>query len=174
LAEVIGDIKAEDIPDDKEPSEQEKKSREEIQKMKDVQRILGNEEKDEKKKERKPKKICPKYLIIFDDLSSELRSKSVDMLLKTNRHIKARVIISSQWINDLLPGSRRQIGTYILYGGHSEEKMLAIYENADLPISFEKFMELYKDATAEKYNFLYVDSCDGTFRKNFNEKYDTK
>ena len=85
LEEVISGIKAEDIPDDKEPTIEEKKSREEIQKMKHVQRILGNEEKEQvEKKPRKPKKICPKYLIIFDDLSSELRSKSVVMLLKTD------------------------------------------------------------------------------------------
>ena len=47
-------------------------------------------------RKKKPKKISQKYLIIFDDISTELTNPHVSQLLKTNRHYKSKVIISSQ------------------------------------------------------------------------------
>ena len=40
----------------------------------------------------------------------------------------------------------------------------------DLPIDFDKFVSIYRDATSEPYNFLWCDK-NGTFRKNFNKEY---
>ena len=37
-------------------------------------------------------------------------------------------------------------------------------------ISFEEFYDIYKDTTAEKYNFLYINQNSGAMRKNFNQK----
>ena len=122
-------------------------------------------------KKKKPKKISNKYLIIFDDISTELQDKNVSQLLKTNRHYKSKVLISSQWVHDIAPMSRRQIDTYILFGGLNNDKLEKVFENADLNIEFDVFLELYKDATKDKYNFFYVDSSNCTYRKNFNIKY---
>ena len=47
-----------------------------------------------KKKKKKCKYKCCEYMIIFDDLSSELKSKSLLNLLKKNRHYKSKLIIS--------------------------------------------------------------------------------
>jgi hypothetical protein len=123
-----------------------------------------------KVKKRKPKLISPKYIIIFDDLSLELKEPNLNHLLKTNRHYKAKVLISSQYLNDLLPTARRQIDVYILFGGLNEAKLKEIYANADLNISYEEFETLYHDSTAEKYNFFYVDT-NGDYRKNFSHRY---
>lgn len=122
-------------------------------------------------KKRKPKYLSQKYLIIFDDLSLELKTPNLNQLLKTNRHYKAKILISSQYLNDLLPMARRQIDVYLLWGGLNEEKLKELYQNADLDISFEKFQELYNDATKDKYNFFYVDASNVQYRKNFNQQY---
>jgi hypothetical protein len=119
---------------------------------------------------KKPKKISQKYLIIFDDVSSELKDHGVATLLKQNRHYKARVIISTQWPLDISPPSRRQMQYYLLFGGLNDEKLEELYRNSDLNISFEKYLELYKFATAEKYNFFYIDT-DHKYRVKFNKEF---
>lgn len=65
--------------------------------------VPEDEPKEKKKKSKKSKYLAPEYMIIFDDLSSELKSRSLLSLLKFNRHFKAKLIISSQWLHDLLP-----------------------------------------------------------------------
>jgi hypothetical protein len=126
------------------------------------------------RKPRKPKFISPKYIIIMDDLSMELKNPSIAHLLKTNRHYKCKVILSSQYLNDIQPMSRRQIDYYILFGGMSLPKLQELYNNADLSVSFDDFVALYNQATEAKYNFLYVDSVCSTFRKNFDHQFVTE
>ena len=36
---------------------------------------------------------------------------------------------------------------------------------------FELFEQLYLDATAQPFNFLYVGSRENTYRRNFNREY---
>ena len=66
-------------------------------------------------KERKSKYQAPEYMIVFDDLSDELKSKSLFTLMKKNRHFKTKLIISSQWLHDLLPESRKQLDVFIIF-----------------------------------------------------------
>ena len=72
-------------------------------------RALPEPEPEKKKKVKKSKYRCAEYMIVLDDLSNELKSKSLLTLLKKNRHYKSKIIISSQWLHDLLPESRKQI-----------------------------------------------------------------
>ena len=76
-----------------------------------------SEKQSKKKKSKKAKFLAPEYMIIFDDLISELKSRSLFSLLKPHRHFKAKLIISSQWLNDLLPESRKQIDLFLLFKG---------------------------------------------------------
>ena len=128
-----------------------------------VDRILGVA----KPRERKEKKIAPRFLVILDDLSSkELRSKPVETLLKSNRHVFSKVVLSSQYI-DLSPGSRDNIDMFVIFKGLNAEKVGVLYENMHLEISFERFLELYKVATEKKYDFMLVDVNNQAFRRNF-------
>ena len=52
---------------------------------------------DSEDEERKKKKE-PVYIVIFDDLSSELKDKAVPYFMKRNRHFKALCILSSQYL----------------------------------------------------------------------------
>ena len=129
---------------------------------------LLDSDSDEEEEERPPKYRAPDYIFILDDLSHELRYPSLTALLKKNRHFKAKVLLSSQWLNDLKPEARRQIDYFILFKGQSENKLPDIYRDADLPITPEQFQEVYDYATEEPYSFLYIDQGDKTFRRNFN------
>ena len=50
---------------------------------------------------KKPKKKTPEVCFVFDDLSGEIRtSQSLRRLLKMNRHIKSKTIVSSQYVSE--------------------------------------------------------------------------
>ena len=120
----------------------------------------------------KPKKICCKYLLIFDDISSQLRNNPLlTKLLKMGRHFKCTVIISSQYIHDLEPQALENVDYYLLLKGHRGEKIKKVYEYSDPVITFENFLKLYKTATQEPYNFFYIDKNNSSYRKNFNEEF---
>lgn len=134
--------------------------------------ILGFDREDEKArpKRRKEKLLSPEIIFVFDDLSSELRSPHIDFLLKSNRHYKAKILLSSQWPNDIQPSGLKQLDTLILFKGHSEAKLKKLHSDVDLNIPLDQFVRIYKEVTGEnspKYSFLYIDQKDGTFRRNF-------
>lgn len=120
------------------------------------------------KKKKKSKYRSPEYIIIMDDLASELKSTSVTGLLKKNRHFKSKVILSSQYLNDLLPAARKQLDYIILYRGHPDKKLLEVHRDADVALSTQAFINLYKFATKEPFSFLYIDTTNQQFRRNFN------
>lgn len=122
-------------------------------------------------KKRKPKKVSCEYMFIFDDFSSELKDKDISKLLKQHRHYKSKVIISSQYPLDLRKDGRKQLDYWLLFQSHSDEKLKEIYDLCNLSIQFEDFKEIYNQATKEKYNFLYIDTINHIFRKNFNEQF---
>jgi len=129
---------------------------------------------DEDEKEKKPRKLkyrAPDYIIVFDDLSSELKSRSLLSLLKQNRHYKSKVIISSQWLHDLLPESRKQIDLFLIFKGFPIQKIQEIYKDCDSGIPFELFLKIYQKATKKPHSFMYINSRFDQFRRNFNEQF---
>ena len=77
--------------------------------------------------------------------------------------------ISSQWPNDMVPQSIKQLDYMLVFKGINSEKLEHIHKLLDLSISFEKFEELYNYATGtDKWSFLYVSARDQKYRKNFN------
>ena len=137
-----------------------------------VYNLFEDENKLEEKVERQTKKKSVKFVIVIDDMSNGTRDPSIARLLKVHRHLKASVYISSQNCNDIVPAAWRQLDYLLIFGGFSTNlpKLEDIHKNIDLPIDFDKFVQIYRDATAEPYNFLWCDK-NGTFRKNFNKEY---
>lgn len=129
------------------------------------------EEEEDETKPRKSKFRAPEYMIIFDDLSGELKEPSLIELLKKNRHYKTKIIISSQYLNDLKPESRKQIDLMMIFKGFPEEKLLEIYKDTDSSIPFKTFCQLYKQATEQKHSFLYIDTRSDSFRCCFNKQF---
>lgn len=149
----------------------EDKSDDEKNPEEDYQIVRFYEDDDHVEIKAKKKKLTPKYVFIFDDMSHELKYPRIQELIKQNRHFMSKVIISSQYPNDLKPESRKNLDYLILFGGHSDDKLEELFHNIEVPVTFETFLQLYKDATKEKYNFLYIDIPDSKFRKNFNQEY---
>ncbi len=130
---------------------------------------LDPKPKEKRKKRSKFKEIS--RLFIFDDLSSEVRSSSsLKRLLKLNRHLLCKTIISSQWVNDLDPQSINQLDYTFLFKAHNDEKLAEIHRKLDLSIDLETFKDIYKMVTGDKtkFNFLYIDRFE-EYRQNFNK-----
>lgn len=135
-------------------------------------RFAGREFVDEDNNEYKTKSktISPDHILVFDDLSNELRNPILNHLLKTNRHYKMKIILSSQYVHDIAPEAWRQIDYVILFGGHSRSKLEQLHKRLDMSTPFELFHKMYKSATEKKFNFLYVDTINEIFRINFNKQ----
>ena len=104
-------------------------------------------------------------------MGSDLRSASITQLCKVSRHYRAKLIFSSQYLHDLQNSAIKNIDVCLIFKSFNREKLLVLFEGLDLSCSFDQFVEMYKDATHEPFNFLYVDCREGTFRRNFNQEY---
>lgn len=116
------------------------------------------------------KKVSPEFCFVFDDQTDLTRDKSLSRLLKKNRHFKLMNIIGSQDVIDLKPDAIKQMDYVLLFPRINIDKLERVHDNIGLTVSFNKFNELYHDATKEQYNFLYV-SRDDQFRHNMTHKY---
>jgi len=129
----------------------------------------GEAEKEKVKKPYVPKKSVPKYILCFDDLSSDLRHISVIKNLKSNRHRGIMNILSSQYFLDLNTGAMSNLDYMIIFKGQDEDKLEKIHKRLDLGIDYETFKRYYEYAVKTPYSFLYIDIRNDQYRKNFNE-----
>jgi hypothetical protein len=136
--------------------------------------LFENENENEngirKKKEKKIKKLYPEFIFLFDDLGSDLRNKAIDILCKTNRHLKSKVILCGHTLNDLNPGCRKQLDFVLLFKCLTNEKLETLRNDIDLSIPEDEFKQAYEYSTTEPFNFLYISTKDDELRKNFNMK----
>jgi hypothetical protein len=123
-------------------------------------------------KRRASKYEVPEYIFVFDDLSDQLKSKSLTALLKKNRHFKCKIIVSSQYLHDLEPQALKQMDYWLIFAGQPLEKLQKIYKDADVAVDFETFVKVYQNATAKEYCFMYVDVQKDKFRKCFTDEYE--
>ena len=90
-------------------------------------------------------------------------------LLKTFRHYKSKVIVSTQWPNDLPLDARKQFDFFLLFKGHSKEKMKELFNDMGVAIPFEEMYKIYQQVTAKPYKFLYHQhTCE--MRENFDKQ----
>lgn len=133
-----------------------------------LRKMLFGDDEDDEKKPRKLKYLAPDYIMVLDDLSDELKSRSLVTLLKKNRHFLCKILISTQNWNDILPESRKQIDYVLVFKNMVEKKLIEIYRDCNVAITFEQFKKIYDWATQPAYSFMYVDCMNDTFRRNFN------
>jgi hypothetical protein len=129
-------------------------------------------EKEQEKKHRPyvPKKSVPKYILCFDDLSSDLRHISVIKNLKSNRHRGIMNILSSQYFLDLNTGAMSNLDYMVIFKGQDTDKLEKIHKRLDLGIDFNTFKRYYEYAVKNPYCFLWIDIRNDEYRKNFNEQ----
>lgn len=110
------------------------------------------------------------FVVVFDDISDELRDKYIRVFLKKNRHLKCTTIISSQSVKDIEPKAISQLNYILLFRGIPDADLEHIAEYTRLSLPIHMFHKMYEVATAEPYNFLLYDVTDEKFRRNFNQE----
>ena len=133
-------------------------------------------EKKIKKDEKKKKKLLtPEHIFIFDDLSADLRHKSISKLLTKNRHYKLKTFFSCHSVNNLDKMALACVDVFHLFPNISNEKIEELAEKVNITFKNDtkkdpKLQRIYDMATAKPYSFLYIDRNNDEFRKNYNEK----
>ena len=92
----------EELNNDLETKEEEERIKLDKSQQPKPKMVLFPVEESKERKERKPKKLAPEYIFVFDDLGNDLRHPSITQLFKTSRHYKAKVIVSSQSLKVLI------------------------------------------------------------------------
>ena len=124
------------------------------------------------KKEPVQKVHSPDYFIVLDDMSGEIKtSKSLDRLLKQNRHFKTKVVVSSQDPTDLKPTTKNQSIFWLIFKGFSLIRFKDhIYNFLGLKMPPERVYDIYTSVTKEQGSFLFVDKVTAELRANFNQR----
>jgi hypothetical protein len=142
---------------------------------------FGNEEQQEERKEEKEinvikkekknkkNKIYPEHIFVCDDLASDLRNKAIGQLLIKNRHFKSKVILSGHNVTNLLPQARANIDYCVVFKGMADDKVKVLHNDLNLSMDFEKFLEIYKNATEKPYSFLWISTSDDKLRCGFDK-----
>jgi hypothetical protein len=124
--------------------------------------------KEKKKAKKRPKKLWPDYLFVFDDLGESCRSPSIGRFITKSRHFHTRTIFASHSLKDLMPRSTAQSQFILLMGGYNIEQIKELYDKLCFPIPFDKFWKAYQFATHERYHFLFIDRIHNQLRRDFN------
>ena len=162
-----------------EAEEENDENKEQLTRMeKHLMTLFNSDSEDDEdgshKRKKRNKFQSPQYLIYFDDISNELKSPALVTLIKKNRHFLCKLLISSQYCMDLLPGSLRQIDMCFIFKGVPPEKMQKLIKDFDLAIPLDKLLNIYQYATLNKFSFLKIDTQENEYFRNFNFQFDIK
>jgi hypothetical protein len=110
----------------------------------------------------KLKTFADRYLIIFDDqVGSDLFSgKMKKYFIGVNtrhRHYSASFIMMSQGYKEIPKTIRTGWTCALIYKIGNMKEIEVIYEEFQMDLSFDEWFELYRFATQEKHDFLFLD-----------------
>lgn len=145
--------------------------KEKASKISELEKLIEKaKEKDAKRKMEKNKKFrTPEYIFCFDDMGQDLHKSSISQFIIKHRHYKSNMILLSQHLNFINPATKRNMNYLMLYGGFPDKDLEKIYLDLQLNISLEELIKKYKEATKEKYDFLYINLNDCIYKRNFKE-----
>tara|TARA_Y100000310_G_C20550298_1_gene747721 strand:+ start:155 stop:1042 length:888 start_codon:yes stop_codon:yes gene_type:complete len=172
LQELMNGLEADAHVDSDEDEEEKEKMDRCQKKLMTVFNSDSDDDDDDDKRRKRNKFQSPEYIFFFDDLSNELKSPTLVSFLKKNRHYKCKVIVSSQYIHDLLPASLKQMDYCLTFKGMPEAKLQKIHSDFDLALDIESLINLYDYSTKEKYSFLYMDIREEKYRRNFDFQFE--
>jgi len=110
-------------------------------------------------------------LIIIDDMADDSKfsrsSKTLHTLFIRGRHFGISVLVSSQKYNALSPIIRVNALSLIVFKLRNYQELDTVMTENSAVLDKKLLLEIYKKATEEKYNFLYIDLA----AKNINEMF---
>jgi hypothetical protein len=133
---------------------------EELENLDDILKDIMKSQKEKNEDDRKH------VLIVLDDMIDYLKkSKVLGNLTTKNRHLRVSIILVSQVFNSIPVKARKNGTSYIFSNIYNQKDLNDI--NEEIGSNFPDFMDYYKEATKEKYNFLFVDVRSMSLWHNF-------
>lgn len=133
--------------------------------LKNIDHIIEELVESQKQKGDERKKI----LVILDDMIGYFKKtkSTLDDTPALSRHYSISFIIVTQVFTALPPRLKKNAHYFLIF------KIINKYDleqiEKQIGCNFENFEELYKEATKDKYNFLYLDNSEMKAYKNFEE-----
>ena len=116
-------------------------------------------------------------LIVFDDLVNEKNQKPMEQYFIRARKLNCSMIYISQSYYAVPKMIRNNINYLIIKQVSSMKNLTMISREYDLGMTKDTLIDIYKDATQKKTDFLMIDidaDPKEKFRKNFNDIYDVE
>ncbi len=113
-------------------------------------------------------------LIVVDDGATSLKGKNsiqtqVDTLFATGRHYKISIILALQSYTMVSPLCRSNSNAWAIFNVDSENTRKTMSNDLSTStVSSKSFLDMLRDATSEKYGFLWIDDSkpnNARFRK---------
>ena len=118
----------------------------------------------------------PLFIVIVDDLSHRMKNPAIQTLIRMYRHMKCKLIISSQYSKDNSVGGRSNVSSILIWGGINRTRIKELYETSGCKLTFEEFFKLYLDAVTPtpelSHPYLHVDISRRLFSKSDLYDYD--
>lgn len=113
------------------------------------------------KKNKKPKFLADRVLLIFDDLvGSALFGMAKDNLFKgfntRHRHYSTSIIMVSQGYKEIPKTIRTNWSSLILFEISNMKELAVIYEEFTMGLKLNEWLEMYHHAIEPEYAFLYL------------------
>lgn len=112
-------------------------------------------------------------LIILDDL---ILDKNANMfsneLFIRGRKRNASIIYQSQSFFAIPKNIRNQANYFVLFGVNSEREMRSIASHYGSGVDYKEFIQLFREATNEKFSFMVIDKVTSEPYLKFRKKWD--
>lgn len=108
----------------------------------------------------------PHMLLVLDDCLGLLGKKFASTCTRL-RHPRLSVIVSTQNFRSLPVQCRENAQHYVVFSTSNDKELAKITEEFSGVYGEQKFMECYREATKEKYNFLVMHRMRKQLYKNF-------
>ena len=115
------------------------------------------------------------HLVIFDDMVLEKNQKAMSEMYIRGRKRGISVCYLSQSFYKIPKTIRSNCNYFVLLKLSGKRDLNLILSEFELGVTKDELMEMYNDATKEKFNFILIDveaSKEKKFRKNFLEIYE--
>jgi hypothetical protein len=135
-----------------------------------IKKKLIKQEKEDLKTNQENKKPEERdKIIIFDDLAHEMKHPKIGEIIRLRRHIKANIICSVQQKIDIPPAVSAMADYIMFFGGIPYDKIVKLWNDLSVGMTFQDFHDLYEEITAKKHAFMMFDRVENQIRKNLNE-----
>ncbi len=114
------------------------------------------------------KPLTASIILYFDDLSSLMKSMSLNRLMTRARHYKMKIFINLHSVTNVYPEAYQNFHYVLLFSGQNKKKLEELADKCGLVFKDKDTLwNAYEYATKEKYSFLYIDTKNKQLRKNF-------